>query len=184
MLRMQRWLCSTTIVIAFSAGFSFAQSPAAPARNPAAAPKMEVHATLAQLMRGILYPSSNVVFAAQSDDPAQIKPDQNPSMSPNLLTSTYGQWVAVENSSLAIVEAANLLLLPGRKCSNGLPVPIRNADWGKFVQELRDAGMAAYKAAQSKKQDDIVAAAEPLTTACSNCHEKYREKPNLSERCK
>jgi len=101
-------------------------------------------------MRGILYPSSNVVFAAQSDDPAQVKPAQTPSTSPNLLTSTYEQWGAVENSSLAITVAANLLLLPGRRCSNGLPVPIHNADWGKFVQELRDAGMAAYKAANRK----------------------------------
>jgi len=177
------WLRSSTIGAAFLTGFSFAQSPA-PARSPAAAPKMEVHATLAQLMRGILYPASNVVFAAQSDDPAQIKPAQNPSASPNLLTSTYGQWGAVENSSLAIVEAANLLLLPGRKCSNGLPVPIRNADWGKFVEDLRKAGLETYKAAQSKNQDNIVTAADPLTMACSNCHDKYREKPNLADRCK
>jgi hypothetical protein len=145
---------------------------------------MEVQANLAQLMRGILFPSSNVVFAVQSDDPSQIKPAANPSASPNLLTSTYGQWTAVESSSLAIAEAANLLLLPSRKCSNGLPVPIRNADWGEFVQDLRAAGLASYKAAKSKDQANIVAAADPLTTACSNCHEKYREKPTLAERCK
>jgi len=145
---------------------------------------MEVHATLAQLMRGILYPASNVIFAAQSDDPAKIKPAANPSLSPDLLTSTYGQWQAVENSALAITETANLLTLAGRKCSNGVDVPLRNADWTKFVQELRAAGLQVYKAAQAKSQDDIVAAADPLTTACSNCHDKYREKPNLAERCK
>ena len=184
MRRVVLGFCAATVVLIFMSGFSFAQSASAAARSSAATPKMEVHATLAQLMRGIVYPSSNVIFAAQSDDPAQIKPAQDPSMSPNLLTSTYGRWQAVENSSLAIVEAANLLSLPGRKCSNGLDVPIRNADWAKFVQELRAAGLATYKAAQTKNQDNIVAAADPLTTACSNCHEKYREKPNLSERCK
>jgi hypothetical protein len=176
-------LFAAIAMIVFAGYLNGQNSAAAPARG-AAPLKTEVHATLAQLMRGMFYPSSNVVFAAQSDDPAAIKPAQNPSASPNLLTSTYGQWQAVENAALAIVEGANLLILPGRKCSNGLDVPIRNADWGKFVQELRDAGMAAYKAAQSKNQDNIVTAADPLTTACSNCHEKYREKPNLAERCK
>src|SRR5437660_1786894 len=68
-------------------------------------------ATMAQLMKGIVYPSANVFFAAQSDDPAQIKPDAKPSVSPNLLTSTFGQWEAIENSALALSESASLLNL-------------------------------------------------------------------------
>ncbi len=90
----------------------------------------------------------------------------------------------MENSALAIVEVANLLTLPGRKCSNGRDVPVRNADWSKFVQQLRAAGLEAYKAAQSKNTDNILMAAEPLTMACSSCHDKYREKPDLADRCK
>jgi hypothetical protein len=124
------------------------------------------------------------VFAAQSDNPADVKPAKDPGTATDPLASTYGKWEAVENSSLAITEAANLLVIPGRKCSNGIDVPVKNADWPKFVQGLRDAGMTAYKAAQSKNQDNILMAADVLTTACSNCHEKYREKPNLANRCK
>jgi cytochrome c556 len=150
----------------------------------ATAQKPQVVATLGQLMKGILFPSSNVIFAAQSENPADVPPAKDPSMATNPLASTYGKWEAVENSSLAIAEAANLLTLPGRKCSNGRAVPLQNADWTKFVQELRDAGMTAYKAAQSKNQDNILMAADVLTTACANCHEKYREKPNLADRCK
>jgi hypothetical protein len=158
----------------------------APTRAPGAvaAQKPQVVATLAQLMKGILFPNSNVIFAAQSDNPGDVPPAKDPSMATNPLASTYGKWEAVENSSLAIAEAANLLILPGRKCSNGLAVPLQNADWAKFVQGLRDAGMTAYKAAQSKSQDKIVDAADVLTTACANCHEKYREKANLADRCK
>jgi cytochrome c556 len=44
--------------------------------------------------------------------------------------------------------------------------------------------MKAYKAAQSKNQDNILDAADAVATACSNCHDKYREKPNLADRCK
>jgi len=135
-------------------------------------------------MRGILFPNSNVVFFAQNENPADVKPAKDPSLATDPLADSYGQWVAVENSALALSEAANLLTIPGRKCSNGLPVPINNPDWPKFVQGLRDAGMVAYKAAQSKSQDDILMAADVMSTACSNCHEKYREKANLADRCK
>lgn len=161
-----------------------AQRPApAPARAAGAPSQAVVSATLAQLMKGILYPSSNVIFAAQDQNPADVPPAKDPSTATNPLASSYGKWEAVENSALALTEAANLLIVPGRKCSNGKDVPIKNADWPKLVQGLRDAGMMSYKAAQSKNQDKILEAADAMTTACSNCHDKYREKPKLADRC-
>jgi hypothetical protein len=138
-------------------------------------------------MRGVLFPNSNVIFAAQSQDPASIKPDEDASMSTNPLTGLFGGWQAVENSSLALAEAANLLGIPWRACSNGRPAPVQNADWGKFVQALRAAGVAAYKAAQSKNQDAILEVSDQLTTACENCHAVYRDKTpaqgGLANRC-
>ncbi len=178
---MRVWIA----IFLMSVQFAGAQAPApAPGRGTAAAPGMHVYASLAQLMKGILYPSSNVIFAAQGENPADVKPAADPSTATNPLASSYGKWEAVENSSLAIAEAANLLLLPGRKCSNGIDVPLRNPDWAKFVQGLREASMTALKAAQSKNQDNILNAADALTTACANCHDKYREKPSLADRCK
>ncbi len=174
---------TTTCVLLFSAMSLQAQTKAAPSQSPPST-KVEIHATLSQLMKGIVYPASNVVFAAQNHDPAEVKPGPNPAMATDLLMSTYGQWQAIENSALAIVEASNLMILSGRKCSNGVDVPIHNADWVKFIRELREGGLAAYKAAQSKSQDGILMAAEPLTNACSHCHDKYREKPTLAQRCR
>jgi hypothetical protein len=155
-----------------------AQSPALPAGSKSAT---RSPADLAQLMKGIVYPSANVFFAAQIDDPAAIPPDPKPSVSPNPLTSTFGKWQAVENSALALAESARLLDTPGRKCSNGANVPVKNPDWEKFVTELRDAGLVAYKAAQSKNQDNVLSAADVVTTACSHCHARYRDRTN---RCK
>ena len=44
--------------------------------------------------------------------------------------------------------------------------------------------MTAYKAAQSKNQDNIVDAADTVTTACANCHDRYRDKPGgVANRC-
>ena len=167
------------VSLAFSAS---AQTPAPKQARPAAAGP-QVSASLGQLMKGIIYPASNVIFAAQDQNPNDVKPAKDPAMATNPLESAYGKWQAVENAALALSEAANLLSLPGRKCSNGVAVPIANADWPKFVQGLRDAGKKVYEAAQAKSQDKIVDAADTMTTACANCHDKYREKP-MADRCK
>ncbi|MDP8988866.1 MAG: hypothetical protein M3N41_02135 [Acidobacteriota bacterium] len=155
----------------------------APVKPGAAGPAMQVKADLRQLMRGTLFPASNIIFAAQDQNPADVPPAKFSATATNPLASVYGKWEAVENSALALSEVANLLTLPGRKCANGRDVPIKNADWPKFVQGLRDAGAVVYKAAQTKDQDKVVDAADVMTTACANCHDKYREKPNLADRC-
>ncbi len=134
-------------------------------------------------MRGILFPASNVVFAAQNENPEDVKPADDPSTAVNPLQGSFGKWQAVENAGIALTESANLLTIPGRKCQNGRDVPINNPDWPMLVQGLRDAGMAVYKAAQSKNQDNIVMVSDTMTNACAACHDKYREKPNLADRC-
>jgi hypothetical protein len=175
-----------TYLVAASASAQTAPSAASQAPKPAAgapsaAPK--ISANLLQLMRGIIYPASNVVFAAQSDI-SKLPPVKDPSTSPNPLTNTYGGWQAVENASLALSEAANLLTLPGRVCSNGKPVPIQRADWLKDVQLLRDAGLEAYKAAKTKNTDNMVDAASTVSDACMACHDVYREKKGgVKDRC-
>jgi hypothetical protein len=135
-------------------------------------------------MRGTLFPDSNVLFTATGKNPDDVPPAKDPSAATNPLEGTYGKWEAVENSSLAIVETANLLIVPGRLCSNGQPVPTTNPDWPKLVQGLREAGMKSYEAAQSKNQDKLTDATDVLTTACANCHVKYRDKDKLEDRCK
>jgi hypothetical protein len=135
-------------------------------------------------MRGTFYPSSNVVFSAQDANPNQVPRAKDPNMATDLLTSIFGKWAAVENSALAIAEEASLLSVPGRKCSNGVEVPVTNPDWIKFVQELKDAGMSAYAAAQTMDQDKMIETAGVLTNACAHCQNKYREKRNPADRCK
>src|SRR4051794_2701476 len=95
----------------------------APARGAARPAPSTTSATVLQVMRGILYPSSNVVFYAQADDPEAVPKPPDPSTAPNLLASTYGGWEAVANASLALTESARLLEVP-RTCSNGKPAPI------------------------------------------------------------
>lgn len=181
---------SVMFALLFFTAVATAQTPAKPAARtdakPAAAARPSPYKpeapTLALLMRGILFRNSNIIFDTQSGDPTD---KTNPL---NFLTAyggVYGGWESVENASLALAEAANLLMIPGRQCSNGKPVPLARADWPKFVQGLRDAGQAAYKAAQTKNMDKMVEVTETVAAACSNCHEVYRDPgaPSTALRC-
>ncbi|HEU4618808.1 MAG TPA: hypothetical protein VFV10_12270 [Gammaproteobacteria bacterium] len=145
----------------------------------------EVHATLNQLMRGVVYPAANVVFSPQFNDPGVSRPapDDDPAMATDPLVSVFGGWQAVENASLALTESANLLLMPGRVCSNGAPVPIADPAWSKFVLELRDAGLQAYAAAKAEDRDKMIELSSTVNDACVHCHRKWR--PRVEEnRCK
>jgi hypothetical protein len=156
------------------------------AQTPSTNPAQQVHADLNQLMRGVLYPAANVVFFAQADNPGDVKfiPGHDPGMSTDPLTSTFGGWVAVENAALALAESANLLSIPERRCSNGAPVPTKDPAWAMFVQEVRDASMKAYKAAQAKDQDKMIDLSETLSAACAGCHRKWRDRRASDNRCK
>jgi len=154
-----------------------AQGPSKPAQTPTARPE----GNLAQIMRGILFPNSNNIFATQQKTPAEVeKMDVSPGSE---FADVYVGWQVIENSALALSESANLISIPGRLCANGKPVPVQRPDWIKFTQGLREAGLAAYKAAQTKNQDNMIEASGVVAEACENCHAVYREKPDLSSRC-
>jgi hypothetical protein len=163
--RMRHAGVSAAIAVVLCAGLLMSQS----------APKVTVPAAnLNQLMRSLFFPHSNVVFFTQRYDPVDVKRASEPSASTDPLTGVFGGWEAVENSAVTLADAADLLMTPGRKCSNGRDVPLANPDWAQLVNGLRDAGMVAYKAALTKDRDKMIEASDVLATSCSNCHNKYR----------
>jgi cytochrome c553 len=158
---------------------------AAPAQGVAGAATFagKPDANLLQLMRGVMFPESNVIFAGQMDV-STIPHDALPAMSTNPLASVYGGWEAVENSSLALAESAKLLVVPGRTCANGKVVPVEKADWVKYASAMHDAALGAYKAAQTKNADDMVNAASAVSDSCAACHNVYRSnRGGLAGRC-
>ena len=164
-MKLNRCLFGPAFAAVLCAGLLMAQS--APT---ATAPVANVN----QLMRALFFPNSNVIFLTQRLNPTEIKRAPEPSTSTDPLTGVFGGWEAVENSALTIADAADLLMTPGRTCSNGQAAPIAKADWAQFVNQLRDAGIVAYKAALTKNQDTLDKATDVLNTSCQNCHNKYR----------
>jgi hypothetical protein len=142
------------------------------------------HATLAQVMRAIPFTFSNVIFDAQSKDPAAPKiAGATSEGATETFKNVYGGWQEVENSALALAEASNLLMVEGRLCENGKPVPIGDATYRQAAEGLAAAGAAAYKAAQSRNLDAMVEVSDTVSVACSNCHEPYRDFDDVKNRC-
>jgi cytochrome c556 len=147
--------------------------PGAPAAKTVARPT----GTLAQIMRGIYFPNSNLIFDVQQTDPAA--PRATPAGA-GTATSTYGTayggWEVVENAAVALTDGVDLILTPGRLCQNGKPVPLQQADFKKFAQDMRAAGLAVLAAARTKNQEKVSDATNDLADACSGCHAVYRDK--------
>lgn len=160
-----------------------AQEPPEPTTPPV---EYQAYGNLAQVMRGIPFPASNIIFDTQTTDPAAAA---EPTDSGQGQTATaqfsgvYGGWQAVENAALAMQETANLIMIPGRLCENGKPVPNDQEDFRMWTQNLANAGAEALKAAQSQNLDAMIDVSGTVSDACAMCHEKYRDVPDNANRC-
>lgn len=166
----------------FLTAVAVAQAPApkppapnapAPAARPAPAKPI---GTLAQVMRGILFPNSNVIFDVQSNDPTAPKPKPQGSGALVDFCCVYTGWPVVENAAVALNQAVDLITKPGRMCDNGKPAPTARADFQKFAQGLRDASKKIYDLAKTKNMEKVSDAANDLADACAACHEVYRDR--------
>ena len=140
---------------------------------------------MAQMMRGILFPSSNIVFNVQTQDPGERKAGWQPGTA-DFSWVTWGAgiypgWDLVDYAALAIAESAPLLLTPGRRCENGKPVPVDRPDWIQFTADLAEAGRTAYKASQTRNRDAVSDSTNVIADACLRCHQVYRD--NRVGRC-
>ncbi|PWT99041.1 MAG: hypothetical protein C5B51_28055 [Terriglobia bacterium] len=155
------------------------QATAAPASQTPAFPAA---GNLAQVMRGILFPSSNIIFNVQTNDPgAPAKPGPAGAATAAFSWTDWGAgiysgWQIVDYAAVAVAESAPLMLTPGRRCENGKPVPVDRPDWIKFSLELAEAGRAAYRASQMRSQQAVSDASNQLADSCLHCHEVYRDK--------
>ena len=135
-------------------------------------------ANLAQLMRAIAFPASNIVFNVQIKDPGAEAPPPTGTRPFDFVewgATVYPGWESIDLAALAIAESAPLFLVPGRRCENGRPVPVERTDWQDYTAAVVEAGQAAYRASQSRDWDAVIAVTDQLNEACANCHEVYRD---------
>ena len=104
---------------------------------------------MSQLMIDMIYPASDAIFYVERAAPQNDR-----------------EWGALRATALTLADSGNLLMMDKRARDQG--------DWIKDAKMLVEAGAAAYKAAQAKNLDAIVALNQQLYTACVTCHEQYR----------
>ena len=157
-----------------------AQKPAANRSSQArAAPTVaKPDGNLAELMRAIMFPNSNIIFDVQTNDPG-IEKKLGPAGGGALATfaNLYAGWDVVQQAAIALAEAPDLIMKPGRVCSNGRPVPLDREDFPRWAQGLRDAARSVLNAAREKNQEKVSELTNDLIEACLNCHVQYRNDP-------
>lgn len=157
----------------------------APAEPESSIPPQMPYGNLAQVMRAIPFPNSNIIFDAQVTDPGAPPEETGGAGASAQYNNIYGGWQAVVNAGVALQETANLLKIPGRSCENGRPVPLDNEDFQGFIQGLVDAGAAAIAAGQAEEfdEDRMFELGNTMADACAACHEVYRDKDDDADRC-
>jgi S-disulfanyl-L-cysteine oxidoreductase SoxD len=164
-------------------------APTPPARvtTASAAPSFPATGTLNQVMRGILFPSSNVLFDVQTRDPGAGSKGgvarADAATTSNRYGDVYSPWQVVDAAAISIAEIGPVLMQGGRRCENGKPVPVDRDDWKRYVQGVVDAGRAAYRASQMRSQDVVSEATNGISDACANCHRVYRDVASAAMRC-
>ena len=104
--------------------------------------------------------------------------------------TTDAEWEKVRQGAITLAEAANLLMIPGRKVAPpghksevpGIELEPEEMDaliakdppaFYKHARELYDAAMLAAKAAEKKDADKVFEVGEKIEHACEGCHRAY-----------
>jgi cytochrome c553 len=164
------------------AGKATANAEPTTASNRTPATAFPAAGNLSQLMRGIMFPNSNIIFTVQTHDPAEKKKAGDAATSDGGFnwsmwgSDLYSGWEIVDYASIALAESAPLMLTPGRRCENGKPVPVDDPDWIKFTKEMAEVGRAAYRASQTRNQEKVSDISGDVADACLHCHQVFRDK--------
>ncbi len=145
-------------------------------------------ATVKDIMLSIVDPEADVIFNSVATIISATGTEER-------APQTDEEWAAVRQSAIQLVEATNLLRVPGRlvarpgeKSENPRielqPETIQKliaddpATWAKLVDRLHDAAVPALNAANAKNAQGIFDAGEHIERACEACHQHYWYPPS------
>jgi cytochrome c556 len=163
------------------------QGPAAvptaqqPPRQQQPTREYRLTATIQDLMDGIIDPSADVLW----DSVAYIATtkgveDRQP--------RTDEQWKAVRTGAITLIEAANLLSMPGRQVAKDGPnsppaglgelshpeiqqrIGASHEGFASLARNLQDAGLKALAAIDAKDPQALLDAGGTIDEACEACH--------------
>ncbi len=134
---------SPSFGIAVVLGVVMATTLVSAADSDSASPQATTN--LSEMMTRIVQPSSDAVFYVARTPP-----------------QTGEDWRRLESQTLMLAESANLLLMPGYVQAQ--------EQWLRDSLLMRNAAVAAYKAAQTKDLAALEELNNALYESCENCH--------------
>jgi hypothetical protein len=139
-----------------------ATAPAAPA---APAPKYNIDLPMDELMGHVVDPASFVYWSGSGTE-------ETAKGTRSLAPTTEEGWERLENGAAVLIEAGNLLQLPGRPRA-----PI--ADWDRYAQQLTATAVQAKAAAEKHDEKGVYDVGARIYQVCTACHEEYVIQPGL-----
>jgi hypothetical protein len=175
-------LCGSVALLAvlIAAGCRRASEAAAP---EGALPPFATELTIKDLMLNVIDTNADVVWqsvttVASAEGLVETRP------------KTDEEWARVKGAAVTLAEAANLLMIPGRKVAPddhksevpGIELEGHEIDaliakdpqaFYKHARDLYAAAMIAARAADKKDADKVFEVGEAIEHACEGCHRAY-----------
>ena len=184
-----RWFHTVSAVVLLTSLvlISACQKPAeTTAAAPAPAPPPPEYvptATVKDLMQSVVDPNADVVWLA-------VTTVQSNKGTVETRPKTDEEWTKIRHGAVALMEASNLLMVPGRHVARpgeksetpGVELEpsemeaVINKDlaaWRKRAHGLHEAGVAAIQAIDAKDADKLFEVGEQIERACESCHSQY-----------
>ena len=154
--------------------------------SPAPAPSQPAYqatGTIKDIMLSIVDPSADVVWLS-------VTTVQSAKGTVDTAPKNDEEWKKVRQGAVALSEAANLLMMPGRHVaaagekSETPGVELEPSEmeelikkdrgaWEMRAMKLHEAGVAAIQAVDAKDAQKVFEVGEQIEQACENCHRQY-----------
>lgn len=146
-------------------------------------PQYTATATVKDLMLSLVDPSADVVWESVTTVVTAAGIDEK-------VPRTDEEWTNARHGALRLVEATNLLMIPGRHVARpgeksetpGIELEpdemegLINKDrpaWIARAKALHDASLAALQAIDAKDAPKLFELGEQIENACESCHSQY-----------
>jgi|SRR5712671_116457 len=151
--------------------------------DPSKAPEYLMTSTLREIMGSMVMPSADALWSAVSSSVTDKGVVEK-------APKTEQEWKEVRDRAVTILEASDLILVPGRHVAapgqtaqdskiNLTPEQIGKlisddpASWTKFAHGMHDSVLPALKAIDAKDSMALSDAGGEIDKACENCHLKF-----------
>ena len=186
-MRNSGWFLLLSAVIFAGALFTVSacqSAPPPPAAKPAPeTPAYQPTATIKDIMMSIVDPNADVVWLS-------VTTVQSAKGTVDTAPRNDEEWKNVRKGAVALSEAANLLMMPGRHVANAgeksetpgvelepsemeALVNQDRAAWNMRVKALRDVSVEVLKAVDARDPKAVFEVGDRLDQACENCHKQY-----------